>query len=371
MKTAWSMTFGAAPDERGRGEPQSPILVLHSEPPRRRALVLLARQGSSPRAHSRSAKNGRFPCTLRRELLNCAPAAVGLARPPERTLGWLAAQWFVELEANTALEPGTKVNYRTIINAMLREVVEPGRPETYGDMPLDRITAKTVRNLRNRKRDKPTAGNARVGMLRLLFTWAMEDGQEYMTANPAADVSRLATRKGGFHTWSVAELQQFEAKHAVGSMARLALDLLSFTGARGSDVVKLGRQHVRDGWVCFTPVKTKRKGTMVKLPICAELAASINATQCGDLTFLVTERTGRPYRAVHFRRTFKTWPRLLGCLTTACLMECARRLPHVLLKTAPPANNFRPCLDGCRVLRPTAIRVTRKCRSCRSMQSSC
>jgi integrase len=37
-----------------------------------------------------------------------------------------------------------------------------------------------------------------------------------------------------------------EERHATGTKARLAYSLLLFTGARRSDVVRLGRQHVRD-----------------------------------------------------------------------------------------------------------------------------
>jgi integrase len=99
---------------------------------------------------------------------------------------------------------------------------------------------------------------------------------------------------------------QYEAKFPVGTMARLALDLLSFTGARGSDVVQFGRQHTRDGWLRFTPKKTRKHGTKVAMPICPELAASINATPCGDLAFLLNAR-GHPFTAKYFGWQFKQW----------------------------------------------------------------
>ena len=40
---------------------------------------------------------------------------------------------------------------------------------------------------------------------------------------------------------------RFEAKHPIGSKARLALALLLYTGQRRGDVVRLGRQHIRNG----------------------------------------------------------------------------------------------------------------------------
>ncbi|MEI9901164.1 MAG: hypothetical protein WDN31_14625 [Hyphomicrobium sp.] len=55
----------------------------------------------------------------------------------------------------------------------------------------------------------------------------------------------------GHHTWTSEELEQFEARHPIGTKARLAFGLLIYTGVRRSDVVRLGRQHVRDGWLKF------------------------------------------------------------------------------------------------------------------------
>jgi integrase len=43
--------------------------------------------------------------------------------------------------------------------------------------------------------------------------------------------------------WSVAEIEQFEAKYPIGTKARLALALLLYTGQRRSDVVLFGRQQ--------------------------------------------------------------------------------------------------------------------------------
>src|SRR5262245_17620934 len=62
----------------------------------------------------------------------------------------------------------------------------------------------------------------------------------------------------GLHPWTVAEVEQFEACYPIGSKARLALALLMYTGVRRSDVVKLGRQHVRDGWITIAPQKNRR-----------------------------------------------------------------------------------------------------------------
>jgi hypothetical protein len=43
----------------------------------------------------------------------------------------------------------------------------------------------------------------------------------------------------------VEELKQFEARHLIGTKARLAMALLLYLGPRRQDVVRLGKQHIR------------------------------------------------------------------------------------------------------------------------------
>lgn len=57
-------------------------------------------------------------------------------------------------------------------------------------------------------------------------------------------------------------------RHALGTKAHLALCLLLWTGVRRSDVVRLGRQHVRNGKLVFTAAKNQRRKPMsVEIPI--------------------------------------------------------------------------------------------------------
>ncbi len=62
----------------------------------------------------------------------------------------------------------------------------------------------------------------------------------------------MKTGSQGFHTWTIAEVLQYAKKHPIGTKAHLALALLLFTGQRRSDVVKFGRQHIKNGWLTFT-----------------------------------------------------------------------------------------------------------------------
>src|SRR5262249_5875067 len=152
---------------------------------------------------------------------------------------------------------------------------------------LSRMTAKAVRVLRNRKAEFPEAANVRIKAIRRLFAWALENEVANVTSNPARDVSYIRNASQGHHTWSVAEVEQYERCHPVGTKARLALALLLYTGTRRSDVVLLGRQHVRGGWITFTAQKNlRRKPITIELPMLPVLQSIIDASPTGDLTYL-------------------------------------------------------------------------------------
>jgi len=61
---------------------------------------------------------------------------------------------------------------------------------------------------------------------------------------------------GGFIPWTDIDIAKFEATHPIGSRARLALALLLFTGQRRGDIVRIGRQHIRDGILSLKQNKT-------------------------------------------------------------------------------------------------------------------
>jgi integrase len=111
---------------------------------------------------------------------------------------------------------------------------------------------------------------------------------------------------------------RYEARHPIGTKARLAFDLLLYTGVRRSDVVRLGPQMERwfgetlpDGntveaqKLVFT--ETKGGSRIVKtheLPILPPLRQSIDATLTGHLVYLVTA-FGKPHSAKAFGNWFK------------------------------------------------------------------
>ena len=247
-----------------------------------------------------------------------AAAAQGRPLPPhgkeprasEGTLRWLAQAYFSAPEYRR-LDSSTQTVRRRVIEGCLLEPLEPGSSFIMADCPLDRISGKHIKMLRDRKAEVPEAANTRLKALRGLFKWALVD--PYLASrfpagiNPARDVPSFQTFSQGHHTWKLEEVTKFEAAHLPGSTARLALALLLFTGQRKSDVIAFGRQHVKDGWLHFTQFKNRnRRPVTLDLPILPELQAAIDAGPCGNLTFLVTSN-GKPFTAAGFGNRMRKW----------------------------------------------------------------
>lgn len=221
------------------------------------------------------------------------------------TWRWLCSRYFAECTEFLRCVESTRTVRRRVLEQTFLEPIAPGSEHLFADFPLHRLDTKALRILRDRKREVPEAANARVKAIRRVFMWAMETDDTGVRTNPARDVTYFRQATDGHHTWTDEEVAAFVARHPPGTKAHLALSLLMYTGVRRSDVVKLGRQMVRDGWITF--VETKGRSQKVKtteIPIVPELQEAIAAAPAANLTFLVTEY-GRPFSSAGFGNWFR------------------------------------------------------------------
>ena len=238
-------------------------------------------------------------------LLHEHQPATAPSRHPERgTWRWLCIEYFKSTTFGR-LDPRTQRVRRGILEHTFDEPVRPGAAQTFATVRLDQLTTKGLRVLRDRKAGLPEAANNRVKAARAVYKWAV--AEEHVTANPARDLEQVKNVSEGWHSWDVDEVRKFEDCHPVGTKARLALALLMYTGARRSDVVLLGRQHMRDGWLKFTARKNRnRRPVVIEIPVLPELQRVISAGPAGDLTFIVTDY-GKPFSVAGFGNRFREW----------------------------------------------------------------
>lgn len=274
---------------------------LHREISRHGKPIWYVRRSHGPRIRIREDYGTEGFWQAYRDALEGKPAPAKRGARPQ-SLAW-AIERYRASSAWAALRPATRKQRANVYRAVI---------EAAGDQPLSAINAASILNGRERRKETPHAANNFLKAMRGFFGWAAGEGR-LVTVNPTVGIKLLKGQNDarGFHTWSEAELERFEARWPLGTRERLAFDLLLYTGLRRGDVVRLGRQHARDGE--FT-IRTEKSGMSreVTLPILQPLAASIAAARTGDLTFLVTER-GAPFVKEGFGNWFREVCRKADC----------------------------------------------------------
>ena len=175
--------------------------------------------------------------------------------------------------------------------------------KAHGDRPFALLPPGWIEALLDAK--PPYAARSWLATLRSLCQFAVKRG--WMRTDPTANIEQRSVKGDGFHTWTDDEIAKFQAHHAIGTKPRLALALLLHTTQRRSDVVRMGRQHIRetdDGPALY--VKQQKTGVELLLPIYPKLQTVLDATPTSDLTFLTTE-TGKPYDGNYFSASFRGW----------------------------------------------------------------
>jgi integrase len=184
-----------------------------------------------------------------------------------------------------------------------RTILERFRNE-HGNKPIARIERVHIVKILGEK--TPSSALNWLTAIRGLTLFAVKVG--LLQADPTVGIERAKLpNTEGFHSWSEEEIGQYEAKHPIGSRARMAMALVLYTALRRGDIVTLGPQHVRDGTITVRPRKTTRTtGTTLHIPVHPALAEILAKTPTKHLTFLTTE-AGTPFRPPSLSWRFRTW----------------------------------------------------------------
>jgi integrase/recombinase XerD len=201
--------------------------------------------------------------------------------------------------------------------------------EKHAHKPVALMGSRHVRMLRDERVEQPGAANTRLKALKALFAWACEEKPDIAPQNPTFGIRKIKYATDGHHSWTAEETELYRDRHPIGSRARLALDLLLYTGGRREDAVRLGPQHVRDRRVRFTQAKNEHRNPIViDIPLHPELAATIAATRSGHLTFLITAY-GKPFTPSGFGNAMRDWcdqANLRHCSAHGLRKACATAL---------------------------------------------
>ena len=218
------------------------------------------------------------------------------------TMRWLVA----EFENSHQFLKVTKREQRgrhSLVQSALEETVNGVK---FGDLQIKWVTPNAIRLIRDRKKAVPSAANHRLSNLRLIFNWAVEERSDHVKANPCLGVKPLAHKTEGWHTWTELEIEVYEKHFPIGTQARLALDLLLYTGARRGDVVSLGPKSLikfvnpltkqSETWIEFKPGKTSNStGKVLTLPVLPQLMASMEAIKTTNVAAFLLNAYHKPH----------------------------------------------------------------------------
>jgi site-specific recombinase XerD len=147
----------------------------------------------------------------------------GLNRTKPGTFNALIAAYYGSPKFK-GLRSSTQTTYRGIIERFR---------EQHGEKRVARIERQQVKAIIGAMYETPAAANNMLNRLRALMTLAVDI--EMRKDDPIVRLRGYANKSDGFHTWTEDEIAAFEARHEIGSKARLALALMLYTGQRRSD----------------------------------------------------------------------------------------------------------------------------------------
>ena len=246
---------------------------------------------------------------------------IGAARLGPGTMGAVITSYFNDPSFKAALAKSSQGMRRRILEKIAAK---------YGDRPIKALQTSHVGAILTGL--KPFERDNWLKSLRGVMKYAIETG--VIATDPTAGFKKSKAKAGTIHTWNEDEIAQFEARHGIGSMPRLALALLLCTAQRISDVVRMGPRDVKAGTLYVRQQKTQmdRQDRELAIPILPELRKILDATPIGNLVFLVTSQ-GVPFTRGGLGVRFHEWCQQAG-LRERCSSHGLRKAGLVRLAEA-------------------------------------
>jgi integrase len=177
-----------------------------------------------------------------------------------------------------SLAPSSQKDYRRILEHFRA---------AHGSKRLAKLETKHVNRIIDERAETPVAAMHLRSRLNSVMKWAIGDGQ--IRENPITASKKVSTRTDGYRTWTDQDVVAYRARWPEGTVQRLAMELLLFTGLRRSDVVRIGWPDEKGGAIHVTTQKSQHMTTL-EIPIHPVLQRHIDLVPRDYATFLQTEQ---------------------------------------------------------------------------------
>jgi integrase len=238
----------------------------------------------------------------------------------DRTFNELARLYYASIRFKN-LKPSSKSIISGIINRFLLE---------HGHRRVDQMTMQHVDMIIAAKAKTPAAANDLLKVIRGLNRYAIRP-LGWITFDPTFEAEKF--KGGSHHTWTEAEISQYEKHWPLGCRERAAFDLFLYTGQRISDVCLMEPSDIIGLLISVAQEKgdDERKDEKLLIPMHSNLVASLNLwfeVRTGDV--LICKRNGRAYSVGSFGVMMANAIALAGlpdrCVTHGLRKAAARRL---------------------------------------------
>jgi integrase len=229
---------------------------------------------------------------------------IGVERSPDGSFSALIASyyqsraWLNPANLPDGLSEGTRKRRKPVIEKIR---------ELYGRDDVAGTNAKHIRKILEDK--SPSVQLDWMKVLRALFAHAIDI--EMRDDDPSASVKVSRSKSKGWHTWTETELEVYRARHALGTEARLALELGLETASRRCEIRTLARANIipaRGDKPARIFVARAKGSDDCSLPLTPELAAAIDAMPVS----LDPRTPWLPYSADTLGRKFADWADAAG-----------------------------------------------------------
>src|SRR5262249_6683133 len=135
--------------------------------------------------------------------------------------------------------------------------------------------------------------------------------------DPTEGIASIKLPKSKGHpTWTDEQIAQYRAYWPLGTQQRLVMEFALETVSRRGEVVRLGPQHIKNGWI---HIERTHGSEDVDIPVTPELQAACDAMPRAHLTYIVTAQ-GKPRSKYGLGNDFAKWATEAG-LPKHCRMH--------------------------------------------------
>lgn len=269
------------------GMPRKLPLHVHKQKTRHGKWVFYYREGKGKRIRLPSPASPAF-----KDAVKAAAIGSPVEAPAIRsgTLEWLWDRYTTESAKWSAYSPATQKQQRLIMAKVLPKNATKA---------LSTFTQDTMQAGVDKKHETPAQAANFLKTMKGMFGWAKK--MRLVSIDPTIGVELPDYKTEGFPAWTVEEVRAFRLKHAIGTPARLAMELMLLAGLRRSDVVIAGRQHIKGRVLSMETMKT---GARISVELSDDLIKVIDATPRKGL-HLVENKLGGPFTKESFGNWFR------------------------------------------------------------------